>query len=295
MATADDAILARRVLKQQLREARNAAGLTRDEAVSALDWSLSKLVRMETGDQGVSVTDLRAMMQLYGVTDKARIQELTMLARSSRRPAWWSPYRAVVSKPLSQLLGYEGSASSVRTFHPMLIPGVLHTAEYAAALLRTTQTEEVARALVELRMTRQERLLNRDNPPRMGFVFGEEALNRLIGGPGVMRGQLVHLLKLADHPAITLQVIPLSAGAHAGLTGPFNLLDLETGEVLLFLESAGEDFASRDDQEMIDRFIDNFEKLRESALSAAESRQLISDRLELLNHADTTTLYASMI
>jgi transcriptional regulator with XRE-family HTH domain len=295
MATADDAMVARRALKQQLREARNAANLTRDEAVKALDWSLSKLVRMETGDQGVSVTDLRAMMQLYGVTDKARIQELTKLARSSRGRAWWSSYRPVISKPLSQLLGYEGSASSVRTFHPMLVPGVLHTAEYAAALLRMTQNEEVARALVELRMARQERLLNRDNPPRMGFVFGEEALNRLIGGPGVMRGQLIHLLKLADHPAITLQVIPLSAGAHPGLTGPFNLLDLETGEVLLFLESAGEDFASRDDQEMIDRFIDNFEKLRESALSVPETRQLISDRLELLNHAGTTTLYASMI
>lgn len=290
MAAADDAILVRRVLRQELREARNAAGLTREKAVEDLAWSLSKLVRIETGDQGVSVTDLRAMMQLYSVTDKVRVQELTRLARSSRRPAWWSSYRQIISKALSQLLGYESSASSVRTFHPLLFPGVLHTPEYASALLLMTQPEEVVRSLVRLRIERQERLLNQDNPPEMGFVFGEEALIRLIGGPDVMRGQLLHLLKLADHSAVTIQVIPVSAGEHPGLSGPFTLLELqETGEVLLFLESAGGDFASRDDEEMINRFIDNFERLRESALPAAETRQLISDRLELLDRADATT------
>lgn len=290
MAAADDAILVRRVLRQELREARNAAGLTREKAVEDLAWSLSKLVRIETGDQGVSVTDLRAMMQLYSVTDKVRVQELTRLARSSRRPAWWSSYRQIISKALSQLLGYESSASSVRTFHPLLFPGVLHTPEYASALLLMTQPEEVVRSLVRLRIERQERLLNQDNPPEMGFVFGEEALIRLIGGPDVMRGQLLHLLKLADHSAVTIQVIPVSAGEHPGLSGPFTLLELqETGEVLLFLESAGGDFASRDDEEMINRFIDNFERLRESALPAVETRQLISDRLELLDRADATT------
>lgn len=284
VANADDAILARRVLKRRLREARTAAGLDREDAVRTLSWSLSKLARIEAGDQGVSVTDLRAMMALYGVTDEASVQVLTRLARNSQRPAWWSSYRLIISKALSQLLGYESLASAIRTFHPLLFPGVLHTPEYAYALLRTTKSEDVARALVRLRMERQERLLNQDSPPEMTFVFGEEALIRLIGGPDVMRGQLLHLLRLADHPAVTLQVIPISAGEHPGLSGPFNLLDLEeTGEVLLFLESAGGDFASRDDQEMIKRFIDSFEMIRGSALSAAESRELISRRLGRLD------------
>jgi transcriptional regulator with XRE-family HTH domain len=289
VANADDAILARRVLKRHLREARTTAGLTREDAVSALSWSLSKLVRIEAGDQGVSVTDLRAMMDLYGVTDEGSVQSLTRLARNSRRPAWWSSYRLIISKALSQLLGYENLASAIRTFHPLLFPGVLHTAEYAYALLRTTKPEDVARALVRLRMERQERLLNQDSPPEMNFVFGEEALIRLIGGPDVMRGQLLHLLRLADRSAVTLQVVPISAGEHPGLSGPFNLLDLEeTNEVLLFLESAGGDFASRDDQELIKRFIDSFEMLRESALSAAETRELINRRLELLDQAGGT-------
>jgi transcriptional regulator with XRE-family HTH domain len=289
VTNADDAILARRVLKRQLREARIAAGLTQEDAVRALVWSPSKLLRIEAGDQGVSVTDLRAMMDLYGVADEASIQDLTQLARNSRRPAWWSSYRLIISKALGQTLGFESLASAVRTFHPLLFPGVLHTAEYAYALLRTTKSDDVARDLVSLRMERQERLLNQDHPPEMTFAFGEEALNRPIGGPNVMRGQLRYLLSLADHHTVTLQVVPTSAHEYPGLSGPFNLLDIEeTNEVLLFLESAAGDFAIRDDQEKIKWFIGNFEKIRGVALSAAETRELISSRLELLEQTGAT-------
>jgi transcriptional regulator with XRE-family HTH domain len=290
VADAEDAVLARRVLKSQLRVARTAVGLLREDAAKSLDWSLSKLVRIESGDQGVSVTDLQAMLHLYEVTDPDLIQELTRLARISRRPGWWSRYRLIISKALSQLLGFEGLTSGIRTFHPLLVPGVLHTAEYAYALLRTTKGEELARMLVSLRMERQDRLLNQDSPPQMTFVFGEEALNRLIGGLDVMRGQLRYLLSVADHPAVSLHVIPISAGEHPGLSGPFNLLDIEeTSEVLLFLESAGGDFASRDDQEMIKQFIEIFEALRGLALSAAETRELISRRLGMLEQSPTTS------
>jgi transcriptional regulator with XRE-family HTH domain len=290
VASADDAIFARRGLKRQLREARTAAKLTREEAVAALAWSLSKLVRIESGDQGVSVTDLRAMLALYGVTDQRVADELTQLARNSRRPAWWSHYRLIITRALSLLLGFEGVAASIRTFHPLLVPGVLHTPEYAYAVLRTTKDEETARNLVRLRVERQDRLLNQDTPPEMTFIFGEEALGRLIGGPDVMRGQLRHLLDLAGRPGISLQILPISAGEYPGLGGPFNLLGLEdTGEVLLFLESAGGDFASREDQEMIKSFTGIFERLRALALSPARTRELITRRLELLQQPGTTS------
>jgi hypothetical protein len=289
VADADDAVLARRVLKGQLRDARLVAQLTREDAVETLAWSLSKLNRIEAGDQGVSVTDLRAMMDLYDVTDKSRVQALTRLAQTSRRPAWWSSYRLIISKALSQLLSYESLASRLRTFHPLLVPGVLHTAEYARALLQTTKSDQVAQQLVALRMERQRRLLRQDSSAEMTFVFGEEAFNRLIGGPDVMRGQLRFLLSVAERPGVALHVVPTRVGAHPGLNGPFNLLDIqETNEVLLFLESGGGDFASRDDQQMIDRFSGIFQALLGLALSAAETRELISRRLELLDQSGTT-------
>jgi transcriptional regulator with XRE-family HTH domain len=290
MAGEDGSAVARRVLKGRLRDARSAASVTREQAVEELGWSLSKLVRIETGDQGVSVTDIRAMLQLYGVTDKATVQELTKLARVSRQPTWWTAYRSVITKALGQFLSYESAASDIRTFHPLLVPGVLHTKEYAYELLRLTTSEERARKLVELRMKRKARLLaqlEQDGVPRTAFIFGEEALNRPIGGPDVMRGQFSHLLEVAAIPSVTIQVIPLDVGAHPGLSGPFILLVLqETGEVLLFLEGPGSDFVSRDDQDMIDRFLDNFEKLRRLALSEDETLKLISRRLDSLGEAE---------
>src|SRR5580698_1513704 len=128
---ADDPAIPRRRLRVELRAARAATGLTREDAARTLDWSLSKLVRIETGDQGVSVTDLRAMLGLYNITDERRITELAQLARGTRLHSRWSSYRELISRQFGQYLGLEGSASRIRVFHPMLVPALLHTDDYA--------------------------------------------------------------------------------------------------------------------------------------------------------------------
>jgi hypothetical protein len=68
-------------------------------------------------------------------------------------------------------------------------------------------------------------LLSKPSPLRLWAIVDEAALHRQIGGPDVMRAQLVHLIKAASEPPVTLQVIPYSAGAHAGRPGSFALLD----------------------------------------------------------------------
>jgi DNA-binding XRE family transcriptional regulator len=281
MPIGDDPVISRRKLKGELRAARAEADLTREDAAAALEWSLSKLVRIETGDQGISVTDLSALLRLYRVVDESTIKELTGLARSSRAQAWWSGFRDVVSKQYGQLLGFEGSASYIRSFHPLLIPGLLHTDDYAFELRRVRMPEEQARKLVNVLMERQDRLFGQTKPPETAFVFGEEALNRMIGGPTVMRRQLHHLLEIVESRTISLQVVPFNVGAYAGLMGPFNLLGLrDSGEELLFFEAAGGDVVNRDDEEMLVSFIDEFEKFRHLALSERDTRALIKRRID---------------
>jgi transcriptional regulator with XRE-family HTH domain len=296
MRATDDPAIPRRKLKGELRAARTAAGLTRDEAAKHLDWSLSKLVRIETGDQGVSVTDLRAMLQLYKSTDETFIAELTKLARSSRRQAWWAGHRDVISKQFGLYLSYEGSASAIRTFHPLLIPGLLHTDDYAFHLLRTRLPEENARSIIDLRMERQERLFDQPEPPRTAFIFGEEALTRCVGGQAVMRHQLRHVLEMAQKDTVSIQVVPFSAGAHPGLIGSFILVSLpDSGEDLLFLEGAGGDIVNRDEEELINPFIDYFETLRGLALSEQETGNLIDRRIGQLNEAEGEGSASSMM
>jgi transcriptional regulator with XRE-family HTH domain len=283
----DDPTVARRRLRGEMRAARDEVGLTRDEAAAALDWSLSKIVRIETGDQGVSVTDIRAMLQLYKVTDEAIIRDLTNLARSSRGQAWWSAYRDVVTKQYGQLLGFESSASYIRSFHPLLIPGLLHTDDYAFELRRVRMSEEKAQRLTELLALRQEKLFDQQNPPDTAFIFGEEALQRLIGGPTVMRRQLRDLLEAAARPKISIQVIPLSVGAHVGLIGQFTLLGLrESGDDLMFSEGVSEDVANRDDQDMITTFTEHFEELQALALSEDRTAELITSRIDEISQLE---------
>jgi transcriptional regulator with XRE-family HTH domain len=266
----------RRRLRVQLRQARDAANLTQRQVAERLEWSLSKLIRIEAGTVGVSVTDLRAMLQLYDVTDETLVNGLTEAARGSKGLSWWNRYRDIVTPQFAQYLGHEGSASSIRVFHPFLIPGLLHTKEYASELLRVHSGTEKARRLADLRMERQRKLFQQAEPPNVALVLDEEALYRRIGGPAVMRWQLRRLLVASTQPGLSVQVVPFSAGAHPGLLGPFVLLGLaDSGEDLLFAEGPGGDLVSRDDQDKIAQFIDYFETIRELALPDDRAKALI--------------------
>lgn len=124
----------RRRLGIELRRLREAAGLNQREAAASVEFSLSKVIRIETGAQGISVSDLKALLSAYGVTDPAEVTALLDAARASRGKPWWDDCAVAVAPQYARLLGLEGLASEFRVSHPLLIPGLLHTRAYAAAL-----------------------------------------------------------------------------------------------------------------------------------------------------------------
>jgi transcriptional regulator with XRE-family HTH domain len=284
MANQDDPGVYRRKLRVELRKAREAIGMTQRQASEALEWSLSKVIRIEAGINSVSVTDLRAMLQLYKVTDENVIDSLTAAARVGRAPAWWSRYRDAVTSQFAQYLGAEGSASRIQVFHPHLIPGLLQTEDYARELLSAYTAEQLVRRIVELRMERQDNLFEQSDPPMLEFIFGEEALYRMIGGQHVMRKQLLHLLNLRDRPTTSIKIVPNSAGAHPGLAGPFILLGFnDAGDDLLFVEGASGDLVTRDDKEMVAQSIEHFDILRNMAFSEKDATSLLNGLIGKLN------------
>jgi transcriptional regulator with XRE-family HTH domain len=286
MAADGDPNVQRRRLRTALRKAREDAHLTQREAAGTLDWSLSKLIRIEAGAQGLSVTDLKALFELYGVTDEELVTNLKAAARGSRGQSWWSSYRDIVSSQFAQYLGHENAASSFRIFHPLLVPGLLHTDAYAAELLGAHPEPERARRIVELRMERQDRLFTRKDL-QFAFILDEEALHRWIGGPRVMQQQLQHLLDMSERPNVSAQIVPFSAGAHPGLRGPFIFLRLDqTEEDLLFLESVSGDQLIRDDPEQIAEYAAHFERLRELALPHEQGNALIKELINRFHNAE---------
>jgi transcriptional regulator with XRE-family HTH domain len=159
MAEGGSPLVQRRRLRTELKKARQESGLTQDQVAGETDWSLSKIIRIESGSSGISVTDLKALLQLYGVKDPEQVNSLVALARAARGRSWWSAYRGIAPHSLLQLIEYESAASIVRQFETLFIPGILQTEDYASAVIENYYDErpgsDFVRALVELRIRRE--------------------------------------------------------------------------------------------------------------------------------------------
>ncbi|MEV0909245.1 helix-turn-helix domain-containing protein [Streptomyces hokutonensis] len=231
-----DPALQRRKLRDRLRRLRESAGFTQRQVADEMEWSLSKIIRIETGTVGISITDLRALIGYYGVGDPAESNTLIGMARAAKERPWWDRYRGKADPAFLLSLGYEGAASIMRSFEPSLVPGLLQTEEYALEVLRVVEAPEVE-ALVELRLERQERLLRPDGP-EMHFIIDESVISRAVAGASVMRRQIRRLKTLVDHPKITLRILPFGGGLHKHYKTPYVLYEFEDPEedFVLYLE-----------------------------------------------------------
>ncbi|MGW1199744.1 helix-turn-helix domain-containing protein [Streptomyces sp. NPDC002536] len=257
------AVVQRRQLRAELKKARTKAGLTQLEVAARMDWSPSKLIRIEAGQVGVSRNDLLALLDAYRVSGQDKIDYILELARASRRMPY-REYRGLFDKSTMDLLEYEMAASIVRSFNPLLIPGMLQTEEYMRALAVTWSPDITGERLdrfVEARQQRQE-LLEREERPEFFYILDEAVIRRWIGGPGVMRAQLQHLKELASRPGISIQVLPFSIGAHVGLRGSFVLLEFDAEmDEILYLENPLDEPTFSDDTDKTSRFLETFWEL----------------------------------
>ena len=261
----------RRRLRAELRRARLDAGLTQEQVATAMDWSLSKLIRIENGTTaGISTNDLKAILLHYRITDGVRTTELLALAKTSRERSWWSTYGDSVPKRLIQLIDYEAAASTARSFESFVVAGPLQTADYARAAIHqlAPQMEDSEVSVrVEIRTKRQE-LLRRPDAPRMFFTMDESVVRRVVGGQDVMRGQLQRMIEVADMPNVTIEVVPFRAGVLSGMQAPFVIYEFPDAadDDVLYQEIPSGDLLSRDDPEEVLTFREYFERLREASL-----------------------------
>ena len=230
-AQGESPAVARRRVRLALKRAREALGLSQTAVARKMDWSLAKVQRIEAGDNAVSGTDLRALLDLYQVTDEEEIEQLQEEARVSRRQRWWAKgdVREHVTPGLLQLLQFEAESTMIRTYQPVLVPGVLQTPDYANFLIgwyNKSLTEEDRRVRFEVRMQRQRQLLEAEDGPMFLAIMDESFLKREIGGARIMADQLDKLVELNRHPRVQVRIVPYREGALLGLMGQFSLLDL---------------------------------------------------------------------
>jgi transcriptional regulator with XRE-family HTH domain len=215
----------RLVLGGHLRRLREEAGITTERAAASIRGSHSKISRMEHGRVGFKERDIADLLTLYEVGPGDEREALLSLARGASTPGWWQRYSDILPHWVEPYFGLEAAASSIREYELQFVPGLLQIEPYAQAVIRLgnlpAEDEVIRRA--QARISRQE-ILRRENPPKVWAVLDEGALRRFMGGRDVMQAQLLHLIEMCDHPAVTLQILPFSAGPHRAMGGPFTIL-----------------------------------------------------------------------
>ncbi len=215
-----------RRLGSALRNLRNASELTADQVATSLQWSGSKVSRIENAKQFVSPGDVRELLVLYGLGEE-EIEKYVIIARQAKQRDWWHKFDDVLPEWFEGYLGFEAEAAKISTYESDLVPGLLQTEQYAAAVLSAfplrTTPDEMERT-VELRRARQARLSG-DNPVTLDAVISEAVLRRVIGGPQVMRAQLESLIDVAQTSNITLRLLPFTAAEHPGINGAFSVIE----------------------------------------------------------------------
>jgi transcriptional regulator with XRE-family HTH domain len=274
--------LRRRELGALLRTLRTQQNLTVEQVAERLLCSPSKVSRMETGHRGATPRDVRDLCDLYGVSDPAERELMMQLARESRQQGWWQSY----DLRYSTYVGLEAEAISIGSFQSAVIPGLLHTPDYARAgheVAIPRMPDAQIDQMIEAKLTRQ-RILTREDPPSFTAVIDESALRRVTGSPAIMAEQLDKLLASCALPNVTLQVLPFVAGSHPALESNFTILKLprETSDVIFVEGLSGSTYLERDAD--LERYREVMARLRSLALSSADTIGFI--REVLLSYKD---------
>jgi len=250
----------------ELRRWRTAAGLSQEQLGQHIGYSGAQVGKVETGERAPS-QDFAAGCD-HALDASGLFGRIYELARrwDGGYPSWFSEW-----------VEAERRATSLCTWEPLLVPGLMQTACYARALFeawRSAGSDDELDQLVSARMERQA-ILERPGPPSLWVILDEGVLRRRVGSGKIMYDQLAHLADMAERPKVTIQVIPAEIGAHVGLLGAFAIAAAGGGAGrTVYLESPDQG-RTTDTPSVVAQVSDTFDALRAEALPRGASLDLI--------------------
>ncbi|MBO1337422.1 helix-turn-helix transcriptional regulator [Streptomyces sp. VRA16 Mangrove soil] len=243
----------------ELRRRREAAGLTLGQLGDCIFCTGSLVGQIECAKK-VPTRDFSERVDAALGTE-GFFSGLVGLVLRSQLPYWFQAFAEM-----------EARATYISTYQCQVVYGLLQTEEYARAVLSVEEHDDLE-AKVAARLERQ-RVLERAEPPALWVVLDEAVLHREIGGPNVMRRQLARLLDFRD-----VQVLPFSAGQHAGMMGTFTMLRFTGDPDLYYSESYASGHMTANPQVIRERSV-GYARLQADALSPKESAALIARVME---------------
>jgi hypothetical protein len=258
------ATIAKRRLSRILAELRIKNGYTANQVTDKLNWGRGKVGRFEANVwRRPEMSDIRDMLRIYGVADgdRPQLEELAILARTR---GWWRDYPEVFA---NEFPGFENDAARIRTYVPLVLPGLLQTQPYIEAQVSVgSKPPEWRRRALEARLRRQT-ILDRDDgtAPELHAVITEASLMYLWGTREDRRGQIIHLVEMARRPNIELRLLRFADGLHPGMSSLINIFDYPDDPSSVFLED-DETIQEVDDPELVQAMSETFGRIQEAAL-----------------------------
>jgi transcriptional regulator with XRE-family HTH domain len=267
---ADNVASPRRLFGTMVRHYRTRAGWSQEQLGARVYLTGDMVGKIETGQRTASRQFVEACERVpeLGTNEALRTlwKELKDHLKSGPFPGWFDRW-----------LDAEAAAKILRWFELVNVPGLLQTEDYARAMLSTQvmATEEEIEEMVAARTARQA-VLSREKPPMFWVILDEGVLRRPVGGTRVMKEQLRRLAEAACRPNIVLQVIPLSVGAHQGMSGSFVIAEFEKAPPIAYQDTAarGQIIEDADD---IQAIMVMWDTLKSEALPRGASLELVEE------------------
>jgi hypothetical protein len=264
------ATVAKRRLSRRLTELRQESGHTANHVCDLLNWGRGKVGRFEANQwKRPEMSDIRDLLRVYEVS-QAEAEELEQLAAHARARPWWRDYPDVFE---NEFPGFENDASHIRTFMPLLLPGLLQTREYMEIVVRSgSRPPSFVRRAIEARRRRQEILDRTDGTaPQLSAVITEASLMYRWGSRGDRREQIEHLAGLSRRPNVDLRIQRFADGPPTGMYSMVNIFESSQDQSrLVYLET---DVAIHEvsKREEVDSYLHGFSRAQDAALEPGDT------------------------
>ncbi|MFI5934907.1 helix-turn-helix domain-containing protein [Actinoplanes sp. NPDC051494] len=291
--------VARRRVRLALREARESRGLTQQQVADEMEWSHSKVIRIENGDVTIAPNDLRPLLTLYGIKDRNQVGDLltaAKIARTRQRQAWYqgAEFRERLSPATLRLIEYEAEATAIRSYSIYYMPGFLQTPEYAEGLtgkFREDMGDDRLQVILKARELRRQTVESRLGQVRVYVLLEESVLMRPIGGPAIFAEQLRQMREAATQERIHLRMLPFDFDYSIPNNGSYDLMSLsenESDSEILYRENGMADEIV-EDSEITKRHRIRFEQLWNLSTNEADTIGRVEERIKELETKSPAT------
>ncbi|MGY0060873.1 helix-turn-helix domain-containing protein [Streptomyces sp. LZ34] len=268
-----------RRLGAALKRYRLGAKLDQPQAAEVLGVHQARVSRIESGHVTARIPEIRVLLGAYGIDDPKVGAKLETLAKNANRRGWWLEHAAHLRSDYLDHISLEDDATFIREWQPSLIPGLLQVPAYAEAIITSSHVfidPDKVTKLVEVKEDRQAKIEEREGAANYAAIIWEPVIIHSIVKPEIHQEQLAHMLEVGKRQNVTLQVLPVSAGAKAGMPSAFSCFSFDAEPIVeavtldnlrgsSILEAA----------EDLTAYSLAFDQLRSAALAPDESSRLI--------------------